>query len=250
LRLAELGLPPEQGDSKEAPEGTEGSVALKSMGSRIRAAHETLHTNGNEMRENQKTIDELLVYGGLKEPETFDALNFGKRTGLPSFSLGCGGETATGVRMRSLHANAKLNEARLREHRGLLDGVQAARRKNSKEAPKRAVTSLEARMLGDPRAEKPAGFGAGGRPAGSMSSRLDAVAVAARSNAAELKAFRGTIEEVQRAARECWDSMEVTRTFLCIATPWRNAASVAQSTTNSHIQPFANPRRVIDRGLD
>jgi len=52
------------------------------------------------------------------------------------------------------------------------------------------------------------------------------------------------VEAVQRAAHEWFETLEASRTFLCVAGPRRNAASVVQSATNSRMQAFANPRRV------
>lgn len=43
---------------------------------------------------------------------------------------------------------------------------------------------------------------------------------------------------------------EVTRTFLCSARPIGNATPVTQSDTNSRMQPGANPRVAVARGID
>merc|ERR1740121_885106 len=52
------------------------------------------------------------------------------------------------------------------------------------------------------------------------------------------------VQAVRRAAEEWFETLEASRTFLCVAAPRRNTASVVQSATNSRIQAFANPRRV------
>merc|ERR1711920_483943 len=51
------------------------------------------------------------------------------------------------------------------------------------------------------------------------------------------------IASIDHAVQRWTEVLGATRSFLCIAPSLRHAASVIQSSTNSRIQPFANPRR-------
>ncbi|CAK0826900.1 unnamed protein product, partial [Prorocentrum cordatum] len=173
---------------------------------RIDAMRENLQANRQEIEANRRKLDEMLVFGGKKAADVFDPVNFAKHSGLGKFALPAGGETSTARRLDSMTSNLKVNEARLREHRALLDGIREAKeRGDSKQAPRGALPASEAATT-----EQWGGASASlvtsvrsldvvRRPSGSLASRLEAVADAARGNALELRAFRGTIDEAQGA---------------------------------------------------